>query len=164
MTQGKQQILRIGQEWPEQGGILAGMMRGENGAPDYFLILPTDPAAYKTEIEWGGYGQDEPGAKHEHDGRANTIALVESKIDHPAAQWAAGLTIAGHKDFYLPARRELRMLWCNVADQFEPGWYWSSTQASAYDAWDQNFVGGYQDGSVKNCRGRVRAVRRYVIE
>lgn len=164
MTQSKQQILRIGMEWPEQGGILAGMMRGENGAPDYFLILPTDPKAYNPGIAWGGYEKDEPGAKHEHDGQANTAALVASKIEHPAAEWAAGLQIGGFKDFYLPSRRELRMLWCTVADQFEPGWYWSSTQFAANRAWYQTFDDGVQYFGYKFVQGRVRAVRRFIIE
>lgn len=29
----------IGQQWPGQGGIYAGLARGRNGAPDYHLIV-----------------------------------------------------------------------------------------------------------------------------
>lgn len=30
---------RIGQAWPGQGGVFAGLVRGAGGAPDYLLIL-----------------------------------------------------------------------------------------------------------------------------
>lgn len=29
----------IGQLWPEQGGIYCGLVRGDNGAPDYHLVV-----------------------------------------------------------------------------------------------------------------------------
>ena len=117
----------IGEYWSGQGGIYAGLMRGENGAPDYHLIVPAGPEAYAQEITWGGNGKEEAGAKSTHDGAANTAALIASKHSHPAAKWAAQLTIDGHSDFYLPARRELRLCWINAPELFEDGWYWSST-------------------------------------
>jgi hypothetical protein len=163
-TSQHQSILRIGMDWPEQGGVLAGMMKGENGQPDYFLIVPTDPAAYNSAIAWGGQREDEPGAASEIDGATNTRALVESKIEHPAAKWADGLRIDGHFDFYLPARRELRLLWCTVPHLFQEGWYWSSTQCSPGSAWGQNFASGSQGYNDKDDQGRARAVRRFLIQ
>ena len=32
-------VPRIGEAWPDQGGIYAGVMRGRDGAPDYHLIV-----------------------------------------------------------------------------------------------------------------------------
>lgn len=150
----------IGQLWAEQGGIYVGLMRGENGAPDYHLIVAADPAGSIEAISWGSSGQEEPGATSSLDGLANTRALLDSPHDHPAAQWAAGLQIDGHHDFYLPARRELRLCWVNVPELFEEAWYWSSTQYSPYGAWFQYFVGGDQDNVHKGTEGRARAVRR----
>lgn len=46
---------RIGQPWPEQGGIYAGLVRGDNGAPDYHLIVAErsmSPAIWKSAVEW----------------------------------------------------------------------------------------------------------------
>ncbi|WP_375591568.1 DUF1566 domain-containing protein [Chitiniphilus eburneus] len=155
---------RIGQTWPEEGGIYAGIMRGADGQPDYHLIVPADPQASIEEIAWGGHGQETAGADSDADGRANTQALVQSDTAHPAAEWAAALRIDGHADFYLPSRRELRLLWVNVPELFEPAWYWSSTQFPAYSAWFQDFVDGYQNYGHKGIEYRARAVRRKVIE
>ncbi|MDT4813073.1 hypothetical protein FQZ97_460440 [compost metagenome] len=149
----------IGQYWRGQGGIYAGLMRGENGRPDYHLIVPTAPEA-STKISWGAAGEGEDGATSDFDGLANTRGLVESEHEHPAAQWAAGLEIEGHRDFYLPARRELRLCWVNVPELFEKGWHWSSTQFSPYDAWIQDFDDGAQYDGHKDDEGRARAVRR----
>jgi len=152
----------IGEYWSGQGGIYAGLMRGENGAPDYHLIVPTDNAAYAKEITWGGAGKDEPGAQSDFDGLANTIALCKSKHSHPAAEKMTALTIDGHSDFYLPSRRELRLCWVNVPELFEDGWYWSSTQYSAHHAWCQHFGVGGQSNGGKDDERRARAVRRFI--
>ena len=52
------------------------------------------------------------------------------------------------------------------AEAFDPGWYWSSTQYAGYAplAWGQDFDNGDQYGSGKGYKGRVRAVRRFLID
>ncbi len=150
----------IGQVWHGQGGIYAGLMRGENGLPDYHLIVPDAEHAEAEEITWGAAGQTEASACSEYDGAANTAALIASEHDHPAAQWAAGLELDGHKDFYLPARRELRLCWTNVPELFASAWYWSSTQCSPNLAWLQTFSDGVQSSGLKGNELRARAVRR----
>ena len=152
-----------GQYWPEQGGVYAGIVRGEDGQADHYLIVSTSPAGYCESVTWGGYETNEPGARHERDGLANTVSLCDSDTDHPAAQWAAALEIDGHSDWYLPARRELRLLWINVPELFAEGWYWSSTQFSPDDAWGQVFDGGSQSYGHKCGFGRARAVRRLSV-
>lgn len=152
----------IGQYWEGQGGVYAGVVRGEEGQPDYHLVVPTDPIATAKEIAWGAAGEDEDGAGYARDGLANTRALCESEHDHPAAQWAASLEIAGHCDFYLPSRFELALCYANVRELFEERWHWSSTQYSPYLAWFQNFDGGNQILGRKGLGYRARAVRRVV--
>jgi hypothetical protein len=39
---------RIGAHWPEQGGTYAGVVRGDDGQPDYYLILHDDD----TSLPW----------------------------------------------------------------------------------------------------------------
>ena len=42
------ELPRIGQEWPGSGGIFAGLVRGQDGASDYLLILGPE----KEECNW----------------------------------------------------------------------------------------------------------------
>ncbi|MDT4854192.1 hypothetical protein FQZ97_884820 [compost metagenome] len=152
----------IGQHWPGQGGVYAGLVRGEDGQPDYHLVVPTAAAATAEEIAWGAAGEKEDGATHARDGLANTRALCESEHGHPAAQWAAALEIEGHRDFYLPSRFELALCYANVRELFEERWHWSSTQCSPDTAWVQGCGDGTQNFGRKDGDYRARAVRRVV--
>ncbi len=146
----------IGEFWKGQGGIYAGLMRGEGSQPDYHLVVAVGDQTEVEQITWGAAGQAEPGACSEWDGRDNTLALVESEHSHPAAEWAATREVDGHRDFYLPARRELRLCWVNVPELFADAWYWSSTQFSPGSAWIQDFDDGLQSYVPKDGEGRAR--------
>ncbi len=148
--------------WPDQGGRNGGLMRGIDGGPDYFLIYADDQAA-EAELEWGGYGKEESGAKSDHDGLANTRALIASEHSHPAAEFAGEARAGGFSDWYIPARREWRVLAGKVPDAFKPDWYWSSTQYSRTNAWVQDFGVGYQILDGKFFSRRVRLVRRLFL-
>lgn len=150
----------IGQYWQGQGGFYAGLMRGQDDQPDYHLVVSAADIGEAKAITWGGKGESDPDAESEWDGQANTSALLNSAHSHPAAEYAAGLTIEEHRDFYLPSRRELRLCWVNVPEQFTKEWYWSSTQYSPNFAWGQGFGVGYQDNVLKDDGLRARAVRR----
>lgn len=152
-------VPRIGEVWPGQGGINGGLARDADGKPYWLIVAPADIGKFES-IEWGGYEIDEPSAKSEFDGLANTIALVESSTPHPAAIQCRGVDFEGHRDYYLAAKREMAVLYANVRELFE-GWHWSSTQYSADNAWGQYFGDGSQDGALKDGRGRARAVRRF---
>ncbi|WP_192985678.1 DUF1566 domain-containing protein [Pseudomonas sp. EggHat1] len=150
----------IGQYWQGQGGFYAGLMRGQDGQPDYHLVVSAADAGEVKAITWGGKGESESGAESDWDGQANTSALLNSGISHPAAEWVGNTVIEEHRDFYLPSRRELRLCWVNVPEQFAKEWYWSSTQSSPDLAWTQYFVGGGQLSVRKDNELRARAVRR----
>lgn len=155
---------RIGEYWQGQGGIRIAECPGQNGEPDYHLILPIHPDAELGELEYGSYGQKIDGAYSEWDGLANTRALVEAG-NHPAAERCAALTIEGHSDLYLPAKRELALVQVIAPEHCKKDWHWSSTQSSADDAFVQGFYDGTQYCSSKgssNCR--VRPVRRLPIQ
>lgn len=153
-------VPRIGQPWPGQGGVYAGMMKGVNGVADYPLILATDSKSYLKGVTWGPR-TDVPGATCEYDGLKNTAALIEADGEFPAADAVHKLVIEGHQDFYLPSRRELALLYANVPELVETGdWYWSSTQYSDGYAWCQLFHDGSQGTLNKSISTRVRAVRR----
>jgi hypothetical protein len=156
-----QNIPTIGQPWPEQGGVNAGLMRGSNGKPDYYLIIATNDDGKNPSVEWGTYGTEVDGADCEFDGLANTTALLKAETEHPAASWAAGVMIEGHNDFYLPARREQSLMYANCPELFDNSWHWSSTQSSALHAWLQYFAGGHQYVDYKDISLAARAVRRF---
>ena len=153
---------RIGQPWPGQGGIYAGIMAGRDGQPDYHLIsAPADQGSFE-DIEWGSYGKSVEGADSYFDGRANTTAMAAAGLE--LGTRIRALVIDGHDDYYLPSQAEMHLLAANLKDQFEQDdWYWTSTQYSSGNAWFQDFSYGYQRSHDKDGEARARAVRRLVI-
>jgi len=126
----------LGEYFPGQGGILHGLMLGQDGKPDYFLI----------SVE----------KKRHHAG--GTFAELQ--------QYAKALAIDGHKDFVMPTRKEMRVQCANAKPgQFEDARYWSGEQyadASGY-AWFQGFGDGYQLNWPEGDECRGCAVRRAPI-
>ena len=155
-------VPRIGQPWPEQGGIYAGIMAGRDGQPDYHLILaPAEQGSFE-DVEWGPYGKSIEGASSYFDGRANTAAMAAADIELGARVLA--LQIDGHADYHLPSQAEMHLLAANLKDQFEQDdWYWTSTQYSSITAWLQDFSYGTQSSSLKDVEARARAVRRFNV-
>ena len=149
-------IPEIGAVWPGQGGIYAGFMPARNGSEGYHLILGDE----LERAEWGQYGDESP-ATSLIDGRANTLALIESGSEYPAAVAAHKHEADGHTDFYLPAAAELYEIWLNLNGKFA-GWVWSSSQRSADYAFGMGFVDGLQDSLGKGYELRVRPVRRFI--
>ncbi len=159
-------FFKLGQPYPEHGGVYAGIVRAPAGQNDWHLFVPTDPAAEFAALAWGGHGHREESADDKNDGLANTIALVAAAHAHPAAEACRAVVIGEHADFYLPAQCELAICFANVRELFEKTWYWSSTQYAGNHsyAWGQGFVSGSQGSNGKDYEGRCRAVRRLVIQ
>lgn len=146
------------------GGVPVGIMPPRDGNPAYLLIVAQGDAGEVT-AEWGSSGKNEPGAASEHDGLANTAALVASEHDHPAAQQIAALNLKGFNDWYLPARDESALCYAIARHLFSQDcWHWTSTQYSAHIAWLQYFGLGNQYSHVKDYKGRARAVRREILQ
>lgn len=126
---------RIGERWPGQGGIYAGVMRGRDGAPDYHLLVG-DAVETLKPLPWD-----------------------------KAMAAAKDMEGDGHKDYTLPFRAEQALQFANVPELFESEWYWSCEQHAAYSgcAWVQGFGGGSQGYGHKSYDYRARAVRRLVI-
>ena len=152
----------IGTHWLEQGGIFAGIGRGQAGAPDYALIIAVDPRGRFEDREWGEYGKDVPGAASAHDGPANTAAMAEAGSQ--LAKDCMALDIAGHADWHLGSSADMHLAYATVPEQFEKGdWYWTSTQDSPNFAWVQDFGGGTSTIYNKGSEFRAVAVRRFVL-
>ena len=77
--------------------------------------------------------------------------------------WEAAGEWAKAEGGELPTRREQRLLFINLKDQFEEDWYWSGEQAGPSGAWGQGFFTGYQGDNDRSYEARARAVRRLPI-
>lgn len=158
---------RIGEFWQGQGGLYAGIMRGEAGQRDYHLILPTDVKACIKSIMWSEGEHGYSGALSDVDGFANTMTLCKSANNHPAAKWAQALSLDGHHDFYLPARYELLLVYLNLSRRLPlHHCYWSSTPDAGKPgcSWVQDFNYGDQFTHHQASRYHACAVRRVLME
>ncbi|ETK19266.1 hypothetical protein H097_10417 [Pseudomonas sp. FH4] len=146
----------VGEYWPGQGGINAGYVAARGDIPAHYLIFGDKDLG---EFKWGRY-QEESAATSKWDGKTNTDALITAG-GHPAAEAARAHSADGHSDFDLPAATQLHQAWAH--DLIAKGAYWSSSQRSAYNAFDMDFDGGDQGYDVKDGELRVRPVRRFFI-
>ena len=101
----------------------------------------------------------------------NTALIVATQIsDNQTGDFAAkvcadysvtdGVT---YGDWYLPSKYELNLLYLQktAVGGFAGAYYWSSTEASNYYAWLQDFDYGGQGSGDKGSAGYVRAIRAF---
>ena len=103
-----------------EGGIVAGFIRS---GEDVFCIVVAPKAEGETTSTWHK-ASDIAGACSYFDGHANTIAMAEAGSS--LAKWAQALAIAGHTDWYLPARDELELLYRNLKPNTEENYRYRS--------------------------------------
>lgn len=77
-----------------------------------------------------------------------------------AIAWAASIGVE------LPTRQESALLYASLKPAFELTWHWTGEQyaGDASGAWSQFFDDGTQYTNDKGYKGRVRAVRRLLID
>jgi len=151
---------RVGDPWPEQGGVLVGVIRKPGEEMERAVIVCADKAGDFDDAPWGPYGT-EINAKSDHWGEPNTKAMADAGSE--LAKCVLALEVGGFKDWYIPARQELALCFMHAKDLFQQEWYWSSTQSSSLSAWGQTFTDGYVYYLLKDLYTRVRAVRSLVI-
>lgn len=155
-------IPALGAVWPGQGGVYAGLVRGDNGA-DHHLIISTDAAGSLEDREWGERGQDVPGATSKSDGLANTRAMAAAGSQ--VATDVLALTINGLTDWHIGSQADMHVAFANCAELFEEGdWYWTSTQLDRGFAFVQDFADGTSLWLSKDGEYRVRAVRTIQLQ
>jgi hypothetical protein len=84
-----------------------------------------------------------------------------------AQEYAAKLDAHGHKDWRVPTKAELNVLFNNRAaiggfdktGLYPAAWYRSSSQSHEWLAWEQRFSDGAQDYGTKGGHLSVRPVR-----
>jgi hypothetical protein len=131
-----------------------------------------EAASAETEfanVEWGAYNRRVSGTSEAvGSGKRNTQLIVERLKQlgegGKAAQLCAGLEINGYKDWFLPSKDELNLMYQNLHKKglggFS-GYYWSSSQYNTYSSWSQYFSNGHQFIYSKYDTGSVRAARAF---
>ncbi|HZV67955.1 MAG TPA: hypothetical protein VFG10_00335 [Saprospiraceae bacterium] len=141
---------------PGDPGYIAGEIHG-------LIAAPTDQS---TGSSWGCPGINIQGANGIAlgTGNQNTIDIIntcpESGI---AARKCSDLILGGFSDWYLPSRDELNKLSLNRVPigGFADALYWSSSEFTNNDAFDQFIFSGFQCDGYKGDTDRVRAVRSF---
>ena len=125
---------RLGTPFPGQGGLFAGLVRGENGAPDYLLILGPEAEgelAWQPAMDWAAALDIEGHQDFTLPTRAEQAILFGTVRDQFQSDW----------------------YWSRE----------QHAAASAY-AWMQLFGFGTQGLNRKSYDYRARAVRRLIIQ
>ena len=147
---------RIGEVWPNQGGVYAGIMRGEAGRPDYHLIV-TIGSQFEVSGQWGTYGK-KINADSRTNGAGNTTVMAAA--GYAIAQQVMAMECDGHRDLYIGSQAEMQIACANCPELFnQDDWYWTSTQLSANYAFAQHFRNGHSYWDGKDYEFRVRAFR-----
>lgn len=148
----------IGEYWPGQGGLYAGIRQYPEGL--CHVIFATEDigrhawslSSLKTELV------------SKVDGRENDIPRLGNGEGFPAFVAASSHTADDHNDFCLPSIGELNHAWQYIPDSFAKEAYWSSSQRSANFAFYVDFDVGGQFNFDKYDELRVRPVRRLPIQ
>ena len=163
-----------------QGGIVFWVDEtGQHG-----LVCAKEDQDVGSGIRWyaGSYGVTRATEDGPFSGKLNTAIIISSQVaigddgyDY-AAQICYELQITeGGKtygDWYLPSKEELNLMYqnkvtidatavANGGSSFANDYYWSSTESSAFRAWNRHFWANYQFSEWKYDAYRVRAVRAF---
>ena len=113
---------------------------------------------------WPGVDGTYAGLSRGEDGQPDAhLVLLDAEPDC-TLNWKAAIEWAHDQGegARLPTRFESALLYAHLREKFDASqWYWTGTQYSAGDAWDQNFNDGNQSSNDKKYEARARAVRRF---
>ena len=156
-TSGCPKIYKIGDTGPAGGKVFyLSDSTGLHG-------LEAAPADQST-VKWGCNGTLVGGTGTAvGTGKANTAAINAKCGAGTAAQIATSYSLNGFKDWYLPSKDELNLLYAQKAGVggFAYNNYWNSTENDANGAWNQSFNYGGQYYGSKSNPTPVRAVRTF---
>ncbi len=120
------------------------------------------------DATWGCYGTAINGADGTAigTGEQNTIDIEAGCTTvGTAADICANSNLNDYLNWFLPSKDELNAMYINLKLKgyggFASSFYWSSTEYSAYSAWNQLFSNGAQGNLYKNYNLYVRCVRSF---
>jgi hypothetical protein len=155
-------------DWGPAGGIVfydKGVL--SNG----WRYLEAAPAETEFTAQWGAHEKDVAGTGTVvGSGKRNTQLIVERLRQlgesGKAAQLCVSLDFDGYKDWFLPSKDELDLMYQNLKKKglggFSGDWYWSSSQYNSGNSWRQGFSNGdlgSPAGNPKDSTSPVRAIR-----
>ena len=169
------QLLVVGDAY--QGGKVAYLLvsgdPGYDANTQHGLIAATSDQSTGPGIRWYNGTNTTTGATGTAigTGLSNTNAIITSQ-GATATSYAAGLARAytggAYTDWYLPSKDELNKLYINrtaiggfASGGIEGDFYWSSSEFSSLEAWDQEFNVGSQGHGIKGYPTYVRAIRSF---
>ena len=99
-------------------------------------------------------------------GKANTLKICNLiKEQNIAARLSSNYAVGKFKDWYLPSKDELNLIYINLKKQqlgeLADGMYWSSTETDFNNAWAQIFETGFAIERHVNTPCHVRAIRAF---
>ncbi|MDR3343848.1 MAG: DUF1566 domain-containing protein [Treponema sp.] len=168
------QVYKIGDFGPA-----GGLVFYDKGVFSYgWRYLEAAPAETEFTAQWGAWGAYQQtvsgtGTAAVGIGKRNTQLIVDrlrqSGESGRAAQLCVSLDFDGFKDWFLPSKDELDLMYKNLAQKglgsFGSGWYWSSSESNGYNSWLQRFSDGSQgyanDHGNKDVSYSVRSVRAF---
>jgi len=109
-----------------EGGFFAGLIHQADGL---YALIVAPKAEGETSGIWLETYTEIKGAASFFDGAANTVAMAEA--GSPLAKWAQALDIAGFKDWYLPARDELEIIYRYLKPTTETNWCYRGDNPSS---------------------------------
>ena len=169
-------VYSIGDTGPA-GGIIFYDQGSDINGWRYLEAAPAE-AEFVTEEGWGLYDIDVRGTFSAiGSGKSNTEIILnllrQNGESGVAADRAAALEINGYKDWFLPSKDELNMMYENLwkrklgnfrEDGAYDGSYYSSTQYNdnnMYLTWEQSFKDGQADTGKRGYQTFIRAVRAF---
>lgn len=124
----------IGDSWRALGGVYAGVARGRDGAPDYYLIAGPEHEAdigWQSAMDWAG--------------KIESHSFSDFALPHRKEQ---ALLFANVPELFKP----------------EWYWSCEPHASYSGNAWLQDFVSGSQHYNNKTFLSRARVVRRLIIQ
>jgi hypothetical protein len=107
---------------PFEDGFFAGLFQLDDGRR-FALIVAPKAEGEKDDATWIYDYQSVPGARSYNDGLTNTQAMAAA--GSPLAQWALGLRIGEHDDWYLPSQDELELCYRNLKPTARENYCWA---------------------------------------
>jgi hypothetical protein len=160
---------KIGDSGPAGGWIFYDKGKVSDG----WRYLEAAPVDQSKEAVWGCYEISIPDAQGKAigTGKSNTQAIVKSCSEANIAAKICTAYRGGEKsDWFLPSKDELNLMFLNLHKAgiggFSDFYYWSSSEYSAAEAWNQTFKQAFSFANdyyfnKNNSEFRVRAIRAF---